>query len=88
MRNAEGDHPVFLNFHRRTRFWLQLFFVQLDVKKKDILFWGVCDVTVMQCNVWGQGADLVCVCVPGHRESTCSKVMLSRAERLKLRDTH
>lgn len=43
------------------------FLVQLDVKKKrkkkDILFWGVCDVTVMQCNVWGQGADLVCVCV-------------------------
>lgn len=43
------------------------FLVQLDVrkkkkKKKDILFWGVCDVTVMQCNIWGQGADLVCVC--------------------------
>lgn len=57
MSNAWGDNPVFLPFHHRNCFWWQLICATW-CQKINILFWSICDVTVKQCNVQGQGPDM------------------------------
>lgn len=71
-----------LHFHHRICFWWQLICATW-CQKIDILFGGVCDVTVMQCNIWGSGSwpAMTQAHVPGHSEPTCSKAALSWAEK-------